>query len=81
MNFIPQICRGPFLEGGNHRREAKMFQQESQPLRPGNGCSPGNCGQFLRIDPLGKFRKDHRHLIEPAGMTRVSNEVERRRFG
>jgi hypothetical protein len=57
-----------------------MFQQESKPLRPRNGRSPGNCGQLFRIDPLGEFGEDRRHLIKTAGMPRVSHKVERRRL-
>jgi antirestriction protein ArdC len=52
----------------------------SKPLRPGDGRCPGRCGQFFRIEPLGKFRENRRHLIKSAGVTRVSHKVERRRF-
>ncbi len=57
-----------------------MLQQVSEPLRPGNRRCPRDGGQFLRVDPLGEFREDRRHLIESAGMTCVSHKVERRRF-
>ncbi len=49
-------------------------------MRPGNRRCPGDGGQFLRVDPLGEFRQERRHLIESTGMTRISHKVERRRF-
>jgi len=58
-----------------------MLQQVSEPLRPGDGCCPGSGGKFLRIDPLGEFRQNRRHLTESARVMRVTDEIQRRCLG
>ena len=53
--------------------KAKMLQQISEALRPGDTRRPGGNRKFLRIEPLGEFREDRRHLIETAGTTGVTD--------
>src|SRR6266699_3883699 len=69
------------LQSWDLRIEPKMLQQVSEPLRPADRHRPGSISEFLRINPLGEFSKNRRHLIEPARVLHVPQEVERRRLG
>jgi hypothetical protein len=50
------------VEGLSFCGGAKMLQQVSEPLRPGDRCCPGSGGKFFWIDPLGAFRQNLRQF-------------------
>jgi len=61
--------------------EAKMLQQISKPLRPGDRRRSGSGRKFPRIEPFGEFRQNRSHLTESTRMIDVTNKVECRCLG
>ena len=56
------------------------LEEVTETLRPRDRRSPGCCYQPLRIDLLGEFGKNGRHVIQPPGTMPIADKVDRSRL-
>ena len=56
------------------------LKEVTETLRPRDRRNPGCCYQSLRIDLLGEFGKNGRHVIQPSGVVPIADKIDRGRL-
>lgn len=77
---IPSVLPHISLQGHRLVRGTDTLKEVAEPLRPRDRRSPGCCYQPLRINLLGEFGKNGRHVVQPSGVVPIADKIDRSRL-